>query len=81
MLNENILVSPVKKTLLYPSPKIGVNLSIEKDSYTEKNVNKMLIIVNGTISEMVFAIARRPIKFDIRSAKIKNIKTKIIGER
>ncbi len=41
----------------------------------------MLIIVKGTIIEIVFAIARKPIKFDIKSDKIKNNTINIIGER
>lgn len=80
ILKENRFASPFTKTDWYPSPKMGVNLSNEKESYTAKNVNKILTIVIGTTREIVFAIALIPIKFEISRASTKNNIVKIIGE-
>jgi len=59
---------------------MGVNLSNEKESYTAKNVNKILTIVIGTTREIVFAIALIPIKFEMSRASTKNSIIKIMGE-
>ena len=81
ILNENRFVSPFTKTFLYPYPKIGVKLSIEIESKTAPKLNKILITVKGRINEIVFAIERNPIKFDMSNAKMKNSTMKITGER
>ena len=81
MLKENKLVKPFTKTLLYPFPKIGVKLSTEIESKTAPKLKRMLIMVNGRISEIVFAIERSPIKFDMSKAKMKNITIKMTGDR
>lgn len=81
ILKENKLVRPFTKTLLYPSPSIGVKLSIEIVSNTAPKLKRILITVRGKTIEIVFAIERSPIIFDISSAKIKNNTKKITGER
>ena len=52
----------------------------ENSSETENKAINILIIVKGTIKQMVFIIALKPIRFDISIAIIKNSNIKITGE-